>query len=193
MNLHTAEGKRREAELDSWIALRRLMDSVEACVPYRIDTFGHLRNNRGKWTTLPRSMNDGQRSKLLEDIVLAARFLTDKPCHGIRVGTGLWKSHPSCPRLLLLRNHNQSKISRCSPRTLCQRTSSEQAQILERSPLGPESKKLRTSFLEARSTYMHEVFLNMHRRQHTVDITKDGQGIKDINDESYFQHAATNF
>eukprot|EP00439_Symbiodinium_sp_Y106_P086161 s190_g31.t1 len=59
--------------------------------------------------------------------------------------------------------------------------------------LGPESKKLRTSFLEARSTYMHEVFLNMHRRQHTVDITKDGQDIKDINDESYFQHAATNF
>ena len=43
-NNHTASNSRRESELDSWIALRRSMDSVEACVPYRIDTFGPLKS-----------------------------------------------------------------------------------------------------------------------------------------------------
>ena len=36
----------RVQELESWLALRRLMQSTEATVPYRIDTFGHLRNHR---------------------------------------------------------------------------------------------------------------------------------------------------
>eukprot|EP00439_Symbiodinium_sp_Y106_P004476 s9466_g1.t1 len=78
-------------ELESWIALRRLMQSVEACVPFKIETFGHLRNRRGKWTRLPKHMGEEQLTAILADIVTAAQFLTAKTCHGIRVGVGLKK------------------------------------------------------------------------------------------------------
>ena len=80
--------ERKKQEYDSWIALRRLMESVEACVPFRIDTYGHLRNNKHKWVKLPRTMGDQQRKTIF---ALAAQFLTAKPCHGIRVGVGLKK------------------------------------------------------------------------------------------------------
>ena len=78
-------------ELESWIALRRLMQSTEACVPFKIETFGHLRNRRGKWVRLPKQMSEEQITGILNDIVMASQFLTAKECHGIRVGTGLKK------------------------------------------------------------------------------------------------------
>ena len=255
-NMHTTEDKRRERELESWMALRRLMDSVEACVPHRIDTFGHLKNNRGKWTTLPRTMGEEQRSKLLEDIALAARFLTDKPCHGIRVGTGLRKmvtfagttgtlvawmrntvrmsivDNPSGNDMSTAAVRMSGKESMCylyfysydpdfvelpastwAPRglpmeespivpttptpDLPQQAPDSDAQPMEtvaedhkRSGpetrtvvLGPESKKQRVSFLEAKSTYMHEVFLNMHRRQHVVDINDADPSYGDVDSD----------
>ncbi|CAE7272753.1 RE1 [Symbiodinium natans] len=82
---------RKRQEFDSWVALRRLMESVEACVPFRIDTYGHLKNNRDKWVKLPRSLGEAQQKAIFNDIVSAAQFLTAKPCHGIRVGVGLKK------------------------------------------------------------------------------------------------------
>ena len=81
----------RQQELESWLALRRLMQSTEAMVPYRIDTYGHLKNHRGKWTTLPTSLPQEQRQRILSDVTCAAKFLTAKECHGIRVGIGLKK------------------------------------------------------------------------------------------------------
>ena len=78
-------------ELESWIALRRLMQSTEACVPFKIETFGHLRNHRGKWTRLPKHMADDQIKGILQNVVIASQFLTAKECHGIRVGIGLKK------------------------------------------------------------------------------------------------------
>ena len=82
---------RRQQELDSWLALRVLMQSTEACVPFRMDTFGHLKNASGKWSLLPKTMDPKQRQVILDDIVKASSFLTNKECHGIRVGVGLKK------------------------------------------------------------------------------------------------------
>ncbi|CAE7765903.1 RE2 [Symbiodinium sp. KB8] len=90
-NFATEGQERKQQELDSWLALRRLMESVEACVPFRIDTYGHVKDNHGNWKVLPKTMNEPQRQGILEDIVLAARFLTSKACHGIKVGVGLKK------------------------------------------------------------------------------------------------------
>ena len=84
-------GDRREQELDAWLALRSLMQSTEACVPFRIDTFGHLKNLNGKWSVHPKNMNVEQRDGILQDIVKAASFLTSKECHGVKVGVGLRK------------------------------------------------------------------------------------------------------
>ncbi|CAE7229802.1 RE1, partial [Symbiodinium sp. CCMP2456] len=78
-------------ELESWIALRRLMQSTEACIPFKIETFGHLRNHRGKWSRLPKHMAEEQITGILQDVVTASQFLTAKQCHGIRVGVGLKK------------------------------------------------------------------------------------------------------
>ncbi|CAE7280604.1 RE2, partial [Symbiodinium microadriaticum] len=90
-DFHGNVQERKCQELDSWLALRRLMESTEACVPFRIDTYGYVKDNRGTWKVLPKSMNDAQRNGILDDIVLAARFLTTKECHGIKVGVGLKK------------------------------------------------------------------------------------------------------
>ena len=87
----TDHGDRREQELESWLALRSLMQSTEACVPFRIDTFGHLKNLNGKWSVHPKNMNVKQRDGILQDIIKAASFLTSKECHGIKVGVGLRK------------------------------------------------------------------------------------------------------
>ena len=81
----------REQELDAWLALRRLMESTEATVPYRIDTFGYVKNHSGKWHLLPKGMSDNQINDILEDVRSAAQFLTNKECHGIKVGVGLKK------------------------------------------------------------------------------------------------------
>ena len=82
---------KRQQELDAWLALRILMQSTEACVPFRMDTFGHLKNASGKLSLLPKSMGPKQRQIILDDIVKASSFLTSKECHGIRVGVGLRK------------------------------------------------------------------------------------------------------
>ena len=89
-HLSEADNKRQQ-ELDSWLSLRSLMQSTEACVPFRIDTFGHIKNSSSKWTLLPKAMDPKQRQGILDDIVKAASFLTSKECHGIRVGVGLKK------------------------------------------------------------------------------------------------------
>ena len=88
---HGTVDNRRKEELDSWLALRSLMQSTEAGVPFRQDTFGHLLNNQGKWTTLPKTMDDKQRQGILEEVVMASAFLTAKECHGVIVGVGLRK------------------------------------------------------------------------------------------------------
>ena len=90
-NHHAEPGQRREQELESWLALRSLMQSTEACVPFRIDTFGHLKKHKGVWSVHPKSMETKQRDGILQDIVKAASFLTSKECHGIKVGVGLRK------------------------------------------------------------------------------------------------------
>ena len=87
----TEVDNKRQQELDAWLSLRTLMQGTEACVPFKIDTFGHLKNTSGKWSTLPKSMDPKQRQGILDDIVKAASFLTSKECHGIRVGVGLRK------------------------------------------------------------------------------------------------------
>ena len=93
-NLDSAEGVLRNQELDSWTALRRLMQSTEATVPFRVDTFGHLKNASGAWIRLPKGMTTQQMDEIYDDIVLAARFLTTKQCHGIQVAVGVKKIHP---------------------------------------------------------------------------------------------------
>ena len=90
-NHHAEHSDRHEQELESWLALRSLMQSTEACVPFRIDTFGHLKNNKGDWGVHPKSMESKQRDGILQDIVKAASFLTSKERHGIKVGVGLRK------------------------------------------------------------------------------------------------------
>ena len=58
-------------------------------------------------------MNQDQRDKLLEDIVLAARLLTDKPCRGIRVGSGLRKmiTFAGTTRTLVAWKRNTVRVS----------------------------------------------------------------------------------
>ena len=90
-DFHGNVQERKRQELDSWLALRRLMESTEACVPFRIDTYGYVKDNKGAWKVLPKVMNEEQRKGILDDVVLAASFLTAKECHGIKVGTGLKK------------------------------------------------------------------------------------------------------
>ena len=68
------------------------MQSTEACVPFRQDTFGHLLNKQGKWHTLPKAMDPKQRQGILDEVVKASSFLTAKECHhGVLVGVGLRK------------------------------------------------------------------------------------------------------
>ena len=88
------EDNLRTQELESWMALRRLMQSTEANVPYRVDTFGHLKNSSGSWIRMPKTMNQQQQDEIYKDIVSAAQFLTAKTCHGIQVAVGVKKIHP---------------------------------------------------------------------------------------------------
>ncbi|OLQ14518.1 hypothetical protein AK812_SmicGene1358 [Symbiodinium microadriaticum] len=93
-NLESAEANLRSQELDSWTALRRLMQSTEATVPFRVDTFGYLKNSSGTWVRIPKTMATQQQNEIYDDIVLASKFLTDKECHGIQVAVGVKKIHP---------------------------------------------------------------------------------------------------
>ncbi|CAE7665697.1 unnamed protein product [Symbiodinium sp. CCMP2592] len=90
-DFHNNVKERKQQELDSWLALRRPMESAEACVPFRIDTYGHVKDIHGNWKVLPKTMGTTQRDGILSDIVAAANFLTSKECHGIKVGVGLKK------------------------------------------------------------------------------------------------------
>ena len=63
-------------------------------MPYRVDTFGHLKNLSGSWIRMPKTMNQQQQDEIYKDIVSAAQFLTAKTCHGIQVAVGVKKIHP---------------------------------------------------------------------------------------------------
>ena len=87
----TSPSNRPLQELDAWCSMRRLMEHTEKMVPYKIETMGHLRNHRNKWHVLPKHVTKKQQEEILNDVVSAAKFLTSKTCHGVRLGRGLRK------------------------------------------------------------------------------------------------------
>ena len=82
----------RQQELESWLALRRLMQSTEACVPLQ-DRYLRLPPEPSWEVDLPADEDvEGTGSSHFSTIILcAAKFLTSKECHGVRVGVGLKK------------------------------------------------------------------------------------------------------
>ena len=85
------EDHQKEKELNSWLALRRLMRTAEDMVPFTTETYGYLRNNYGKWLMAPKSMEEKKRKDIMDDIILTASFLTEKECHGVQLANGVRK------------------------------------------------------------------------------------------------------